>query len=113
MALTLIMAVALSLTHETVAGLPFAFIAALLVSWVLYRYGLLALISAIFFLHLTIFYPITPDLLRGTLLISCWRCSAVSRSWVLVFIRHWQVSHFSATRFSRIIYKQHVRSIYP
>ena len=62
MALTLIMAVALSLTHETVAGLPFAFIAVLLVSWVLYRYGLLALISAIFFLHLTIFYPITPDL---------------------------------------------------
>jgi serine/threonine-protein kinase len=61
-ALTLIMAVALSLTHETAAGLPFAFIAVLLVSWVLYRYGLLALISAIFFLHLTIFYPVTSDL---------------------------------------------------
>jgi hypothetical protein len=28
---------------------------------VLYRYGLLALVSAIFFLHLNIFYPMTSD----------------------------------------------------
>jgi serine/threonine-protein kinase len=60
-ALWLIMAVTLSLTHETVAGMPFASLAALLLIWVLYRYGLLALISAIFFLHLLIFFPITSD----------------------------------------------------
>ena len=29
--------------------------------WVLYHYGLLALIVAIYFLHLMIFYPITSD----------------------------------------------------
>ncbi len=61
-ALWLIMAVALSLTHRTAAGVPFALVGALLVILVLYRYGLLALISAIFFLHLVIFYPITSDL---------------------------------------------------
>jgi hypothetical protein len=61
-ALWVIIAVALSLTHDTLAGMPFAVTAALLVIWVLYRYGLLALISAIFFLHLTIFYPITSEL---------------------------------------------------
>ena len=60
--LWLIMAVALSLTHETVVGVPFAFLGALLTIVVLYRYGLLALISAIFFLHLVIFFPITSDL---------------------------------------------------
>ena len=60
--LTLIMAVALSLTHETAAGVPFACIAVLLVMWALYRYGLLALVSTIFFVHLTIFFPITSDL---------------------------------------------------
>jgi len=62
LALTLIMAVALSLTHDNATGIPFACIAVLFISWVLYRYGLLALISAIFFVHLTIFYPITSDL---------------------------------------------------
>ena len=56
-----IMAIALSLTHENVAGMPFACLAALLLAWVLYRYGLLALISAIFVLHLMIFFPITSD----------------------------------------------------
>jgi hypothetical protein len=61
-ALWLIMAVALTLTHETLAGVPFAIVVASLVISVLYRYGLLALISAIFFLHLAIFYPITSDL---------------------------------------------------
>jgi serine/threonine-protein kinase len=60
--LTLIMAVALSLTHETAAGVPFACISVLLLIWALYRYGLLALISTIFFVHLTIFFPITSDL---------------------------------------------------
>ena len=60
--LSLIMAVALSLTHETAAGIPFACISVLLMIWLLYRYGLLALIAAIFFVHLTIFFPITSDL---------------------------------------------------
>ena len=61
-ALWLIMALALSLTLETAVGVPFACVAALLLMAVLYRYGLLALISAIFFLHLIIFYPVTSDL---------------------------------------------------
>ena len=52
---------ALSLTHETPAGIPFSLLTTLMVVWVLYRYGLLALISAIFILHLTIFYPVTSD----------------------------------------------------
>lgn len=60
--LTLIVAVALSLTHESAAGVPFACIAVLLLMWELYRYGLLALVSTIFFVHLTIFFPITSDL---------------------------------------------------
>ena len=60
--LTLIMGVTLSLTHENAAEIPFAWISLLFVIWALYRYGLLALISAIFFVHLTIFYPITSDL---------------------------------------------------
>ena len=62
LALWLVTAVALSLTHESAAAVPFACFAALLVVLVLYRYGLLALISSIFFLHLVIFYPITSDL---------------------------------------------------
>ena len=56
------MVVALSLTHETAAVVPFACISVLLLMWALYRYGLLALIVAIFFVHLTIFFPITSDL---------------------------------------------------
>jgi serine/threonine-protein kinase len=60
-AVWLIMTVALTLTHESLYALPFAALAALLVIVVLYRYGLLALISAIFFLHLIIFFPITSD----------------------------------------------------
>lgn len=60
-ALWVIMAVALSLTNETVAGVLFASISALLGMLVLYRYGLLATISALFFLHLMIFYPITSE----------------------------------------------------
>lgn len=61
-AVWVIMAVTLSLTNETAAEMPFAWLTALLVVWLLYRYGLLASISAIFFLHLLIFYPITSDL---------------------------------------------------
>ena len=53
---------AISLTHDNALGVPFACLGAFLVVWVLYRYGLLALISAIFFLHLTIFFPMTSDL---------------------------------------------------
>jgi serine/threonine-protein kinase len=61
-AVWVIMSVALSLTHETLVGVPFAALAALLVIVVLYRYGLLALISAIFILHWLIFFPVTRDL---------------------------------------------------
>jgi hypothetical protein len=61
MAVWLIGSVALSLTHETALGIPFSIFAAFLIVWVLYRYGLLALVSTIFFLHLVIFYPITSD----------------------------------------------------
>ena len=60
--LWLIVTVALSLTHDTIAAAPFAAAGALLVVVVLYRHGLLALISALFFLHLMIFFPITSDL---------------------------------------------------
>ena len=60
-AVWLIATVALGLTHESAVALPFSAIAAFLVVWVLYRYGLLALISSLFFLHLVIFYPITSD----------------------------------------------------
>jgi hypothetical protein len=60
-ALWLIMTFALSLTHETIVGVPFAAFSALMVSWVLYRHGLLALITSLFFLHLMIFFPITSD----------------------------------------------------
>jgi serine/threonine protein kinase len=60
-AVGVIMAVALGLTHETAAAVPASCLAALLVIWVLYRYGLLALITTIFILHLMVFFPITSD----------------------------------------------------
>jgi hypothetical protein len=60
-ALWLLIAVVLSLTYETLVSVPFALLSAFLVIWVLYRYGLLALVSALYFLHLMIFYPITSD----------------------------------------------------
>ena len=60
-ALWLIASVALSLAHDSIAAVPFAALGAFLVTWVLYRYGLLALISSLFFLHLLIFFPITSD----------------------------------------------------
>ena len=59
--LWLIVATALSLTQETIAAVPFACLAAAMVVWVLYRYGLLALIVTIYFVHLMVFYPITSD----------------------------------------------------
>ena len=49
------------MTHEAAAAIPFACLAAALAVWVLYRYGLLAMIVAEFFLHLMIFYPVTSD----------------------------------------------------
>lgn len=57
----LIGSLTLSLTHETFLAVPVSCFAVFLLVWTLYRYGLLALISAIFFLHLAIFYPITSD----------------------------------------------------
>ncbi|HEU4477295.1 MAG TPA: serine/threonine-protein kinase [Pyrinomonadaceae bacterium] len=60
--LFVISATALSLTLESTPGVPFAILGALLLIWVLYRYGLLALISALFCVHLLIFFPITSDL---------------------------------------------------
>jgi serine/threonine-protein kinase len=60
-ALWVIGALALSLTHESLAGVPFACLTAFLIVWLLYRYGLLALMSAIYFLHLVIFFPITSE----------------------------------------------------
>ncbi len=53
-------ALALGLTKEA-PGAPFAAVGAFLAVWVLYRYGLLAVVSATFFLHLNIFYPITSE----------------------------------------------------
>jgi Protein kinase domain len=61
LAVWVIVALALSLTHETAAGVPFACLGAALVVWVLYRHGLLSLIVALFFVHLMIFYPITSE----------------------------------------------------
>ena len=55
------MVVALSLTNETILGVPFTVLGALLLIWVLYRYGLLATIMTIFVLHLIIFFPVTSD----------------------------------------------------
>ena len=60
--LFVLMAVALSLTHGNVEGVVFASLSAVLLLVVLYRYGLLALISTIFFVHLPVFYPITSEL---------------------------------------------------
>lgn len=59
--LFVIIATTLSLAHERALGMPFAVLSAFLVIWVLYRYGLLALISSLFVLHLVIFFPITSD----------------------------------------------------
>ncbi len=59
-ALWALAALALSLTNAGPA-VPFAALSAFMIVWVLYRYGLLALVSAIFFLHLNIFFPITSD----------------------------------------------------
>lgn len=42
--------------------IPFTALSAFLVFFALKRYGLLTLISAIFFSHLAVFYPITTEL---------------------------------------------------
>lgn len=57
----LIGSLALCLTQDTAAGMAFAVLGAGLSVWVLYRYGLLATMVALFFLHLMIFFPITSD----------------------------------------------------
>jgi serine/threonine protein kinase len=57
----LIMSLTLSLTHQSLLGVPFAAFSVFLVIGVLYRYGLLALISTTYFMHLNIFYPITSE----------------------------------------------------
>src|ERR1700752_2251309 len=55
-ALWLLASVALSLTKESVVGIPFSCLASAMIVWHLYRYGLLALILAIYFVHLMIFF---------------------------------------------------------
>jgi serine/threonine-protein kinase len=55
----LIGSIALSLALGSLFRVPFAFLVAFLMVTCLYRYGLLAAVSASFFLHLNIFYPIT------------------------------------------------------
>ena len=50
-----------SLVQGTLAGIPFAGAAAFLLVWVLFRYGLLALIAAQFFNHFLVFFPITSE----------------------------------------------------
>ncbi len=61
-ALWLIAAVAQGLTFDNVAvGLPFSAFSAALLIGVLYRYGLLAVMVALFVLHVMIFFPITSD----------------------------------------------------
>jgi hypothetical protein len=40
---------------------PFSCLGAFLIVWVLYRYGLLAIASSLFVLHLHIFFPFTSD----------------------------------------------------
>ena len=49
--LWVIASVALSLTQESAVGVPFSCLAAAMVVWLLYRYGLLALIVALYFVH--------------------------------------------------------------
>ncbi len=61
LAVGLIGALALSLTHQSILGVPFAVFSVFLVIWVMYRYGLLAIISAMFFLHWNIFFAITSE----------------------------------------------------
>jgi hypothetical protein len=101
-ALWFIMAIALSLTLETAIGIPFACVSALLLMWVLYRHGLLALISAIFFLHLMIFYPITSDL-------SAWYAADFVLALIIClalagfsFTSHWRASRSFGARCRRI-----------
>jgi len=59
--LWLIVSLALSLTQESAGSVPFAWLAGAMTVWLLYRYGLLALIVALYFVHLLIFFPITSN----------------------------------------------------
>ena len=52
----------LALSDKARISLLFAITASLLIVGVLYRYGLLAMISAMFFFHAWVFLPITSDL---------------------------------------------------
>ena len=61
LAVWLLSSVALSLTQESAVGVPFAILGAGVCVLVLYRYGLLATIVLLYFLHLMIFFPITSD----------------------------------------------------
>ncbi|HKO96226.1 MAG TPA: serine/threonine-protein kinase [Pyrinomonadaceae bacterium] len=54
-------ALALSLVQQDLHQIPFAILSAVLVVFCLYRFGLLALVAATYFLHLNIFFPITSD----------------------------------------------------
>ena len=49
------------ITDSTLIMVPFNVVSAILVVYALYRYGLLALISALFVAHLSIFFPMTTD----------------------------------------------------
>ena len=62
LAVALIGATALGLTHDAAPGIPFAVLSAFLIVFCLHRYGLLAACSAVFVLHLNIFYPVTSDM---------------------------------------------------
>jgi hypothetical protein len=61
-ALGILITVMVSLiTNSSLIMVPFNVLSALLVVFVLHRYGLLALIAALFVVHLYIFFPITTD----------------------------------------------------
>jgi serine/threonine-protein kinase len=62
-ALWLLLTVLQSLVSQATGPmLPFEGLLAFLVVFVLYRYGLLAMVSAMFFLHLWVFFPMTTEL---------------------------------------------------
>ncbi|HEX6188195.1 MAG TPA: hypothetical protein VFZ40_08935, partial [Pyrinomonadaceae bacterium] len=61
LAAALLIAVGASLAHKSLAAIPFALITGFLLVFVIYRYGLLALISTFAFNHLTVFFPLTSD----------------------------------------------------
>jgi hypothetical protein len=60
-ALVLLSGLGMSLVHTSLIAVPFTFIGAFLLVFVLYRYGVLSLISALFFSHLNVFVPLTSE----------------------------------------------------